>query len=366
MRGNKLFKVIDRLLGIPLCFILGKIKTCRPSHLPKSILLIKLSALGDTILLIPALRAIRKAYPKSFIGLIVTEANYQVIEGCPYIDELIFLDIKNPGRFIGFILNLRRKRFDLAIDFDQWLRLSPILAWLSGAKIRLGFKTEGQYRHYLYTAYIDHTRDKHEVLSFLSLLSLLKIETEDTHLEIWLEDRTFLEDFPTIPISPYGITKLCVEKYLKFYQETYGMNSVILRYANVYGRRQDPFGEAGVVAIFIQKMLSGERPTIFGDGSQERDYVYVDDVVEANLSAITKDDNLILNIGTGVTTSVQELFYELQKITGFSEMPIYATQRAGELQRSCLDGSKAKQLLAFIPKTDLAKGLKETVEYFRK
>ncbi|MFH0775080.1 MAG: NAD-dependent epimerase/dehydratase family protein [bacterium] len=181
-----------------------------------------------------------------------------------------------------------------------------------------------------------------------------------------VEEGKATEDFPTIPISPYGITKLCVEKYLKFYQETYGMNSVILRYANVYGRRQDPFGEAGVVAIFIQKMLSGERPTIFGDGSQERDYVYVDDVVEANLSAITKDDNLTLNIGTGITTSVQELFYELQKITGFTKKPIYDKERAGELQRSCLDGSKAKQLLAFTPKTDLAKGLKETVEHFRK
>ncbi len=195
MRGNRLFKAIDRYIGIPLCFILSKIQTRKPSHSPKSILLIKLSALGDTILLIPALRAIRKAYPTSFIGLIATEVNYQVLEGCPYINERIFLDIKNPGRFIGFILNLWRKRFDIAIDFDQWIRLSPILAWLSGAKIRLGFRTEGQHRHYLYTATIEHTRDKHEVLSFLSLLSLLKIEAKDTALEIWLEDKTFLEDF---------------------------------------------------------------------------------------------------------------------------------------------------------------------------
>jgi len=174
------------------------------------------------------------------------------------------------------------------------------------------------------------------------------------------------EDFPERPISPYGITKLCVEKYLKFYQETYGISYVSLRYANVYGRRQDPYGEAGVVAIFIQKMLNGERPTIFGNGSQERDFIYVDDVVEANLIALSKGDNCELNIGTGVTTSVEELFFKLQKITGFSEKPIYGPKRPGELQRSCLDCSKAKQMLDWSPKTDLAKGLLETVEYFRK
>lgn len=174
------------------------------------------------------------------------------------------------------------------------------------------------------------------------------------------------EDFPIQPISPYGITKLCGEEYLKFYRQTYQISFVILRYANVYGRRQDPFGEAGVVAIFIQKMLKGERPTIFGSGSQERDYIHVDDVIEANLSALTKGDNSSLNIGTGVTTSVQELFLQLQKITGFSKMPIYAPQRHGELQRSCLDSSKAKQLLNWSPKKKLTKGLAETVEHFRK
>ncbi|MDI6751884.1 MAG: GDP-mannose 4,6-dehydratase [bacterium] len=174
------------------------------------------------------------------------------------------------------------------------------------------------------------------------------------------------EDFPTRPISPYGITKLCVEKYLEFYQETYGMNHVILRYANVYGRRQDPFGEAGVVAIFIQKMLKKETPTIFGDGSQERDYVCVDDVVEANLSALSKGDNCKLNIGTEVTTSVQELFLQLQKIIGFTKEPNLTQERPGELQRSCLDISKAKSLLDWAPKKNLAKGLAETVEYFRK
>jgi UDP-glucose 4-epimerase len=113
-------------------------------------------------------------------------------------------------------------------------------------------------------------------------------------------------------------------------------------------------------------MLNGEQPTIFGDGTQERDYVYVDDVVEANLSALSKGEGEAFNIGTGKTTSVEELFFKLQKIIGFKEKPIYGTQRSGELQRSCLDCSKAKQVLDWCPKKDLAKGLLETVEYFRK
>ncbi len=202
MRGNRLFRLLDRYIGIPLCFILGifaKIHRSSLPNRPSSILIIKLSAMGDTILLIPSLRLLREEYPKSYITIVVTTINKEVVEGCPYVDETICLDIgscsKNPIRFIRLISILQKKKIDLVLDFDQWLRLSPLISYFSGGKERIGFRTEGQYRHYLYTVAVTHRRDKHEVECFIEIIKRLGIEVQDYTLEIWLEDdEGFIKD----------------------------------------------------------------------------------------------------------------------------------------------------------------------------
>jgi len=167
------------------------------------------------------------------------------------------------------------------------------------------------------------------------------------------------------PISPYGIAKLSVEKYLDFFSKEYGLEYVSLRYSNVYGPRQDPYGEAGVVAIFTNRMLKGEKVTIFGDGEYVRDYVYVDDVVRANILAMEKGKNVVLNIGTGRGTTVNELFKMLKSITGYSDEPEYAPPRKGDVRKSILDCSKAKEILGWEPEVSLEEGLRRTVEYFK-
>jgi UDP-glucose 4-epimerase len=180
-----------------------------------------------------------------------------------------------------------------------------------------------------------------------------------------VKDEPANENFLSCPISPYGISKLAGEEYIKFYGREFGLNYTILRYGNVYGPRQDPFGEAGVVAIFTNKMLKGETPIIYGDGRQIRDYVYVKDVVKANLLALEKGNNEIINIGTSIPTTVDELYHELKEIIKFKGKSEYAEERKGELKRSLLDRKKAKDILRWKPAYSLKQGLKETFEYFR-
>ncbi|ABQ46437.1 NAD-dependent epimerase/dehydratase [Thermotoga petrophila RKU-1] len=168
------------------------------------------------------------------------------------------------------------------------------------------------------------------------------------------------------PISPYGIAKYSIEMYLEFFAREYGLKYTVLRYANVYGPRQDPYGEAGVVAIFTERMLRGEEVHIFGDGEYVRDYVYVDDVVRANLLAMEKGDNEVFNIGTGRGTTVNQLFKLLKEITGYDKEPVYKPPRKGDVRKSILDYTKAKEKLGWEPKIPLEEGLKLTVEYFRK
>jgi len=167
------------------------------------------------------------------------------------------------------------------------------------------------------------------------------------------------------PISPYGIAKLAAEKYLDFFSKEYGLEYVSLRYSNVYGPRQDPYGEAGVVAIFTNRMLKGEKVTIFGDGEYVRDYVYVDDVVRANILAMEKGKNVVLNIGTGRGTTVNELFRMLKDMIGYTDEPVYAPPRKGDVRKSVLDFSKAKEVLGWEPEVSLEEGLRRTVEYFK-
>ena len=172
------------------------------------------------------------------------------------------------------------------------------------------------------------------------------------------------ETHPTLPLSPYGISKMAGEHYVRFFGGA-GMSFAILRYANVYGPRQDPHGEAGVVAIFTNAMLSGNRPTIFGDGTQTRDFVYVEDVARANVLAAASEESGLVNIATGVETSIEELYRLLASATGFREPPVYAPPRTGDVYRIALDPRRAEEWLGWVADISLAEGLRRTVEWFR-
>jgi UDP-glucose 4-epimerase len=174
------------------------------------------------------------------------------------------------------------------------------------------------------------------------------------------------EEHPTRTLSPYGITKLCTEKYLFFYHAVYGMKYVILRYANIYGPRQNPHGEAGVVAIFCNKMLKGEQPVINGDGKQTRDYTFVGDVVHANRAALQYDGSDIFNIGTGIETDVNKLFLELRSYLHPSCPEQHAPAKAGEQQRSVISSKKIESALGWKPAIQLEEGLRVTAEYFKR
>lgn len=173
------------------------------------------------------------------------------------------------------------------------------------------------------------------------------------------------EQHPTWPVSPYGITKLACEKYLFYYKEVHNLPHIVLRYANVYGPRQNPHGEAGVVAIFTERFLTGEQPVINGDGKQTRDYVYVGDLVHANMMALEYDTSDVFNIGTGVETDVNTLYQIIKEYSGVNTEEIHGPQKAGEQLRSCLSFSKADRILNWKPGVNLNQGLKTTVEYFR-
>lgn len=166
------------------------------------------------------------------------------------------------------------------------------------------------------------------------------------------------------PLSPYGITKLAGEKYLYFYFDTYGIESVSLRYGNVYGPRQNPHGEAGVVAIFAQKMLQGGRPVINGDGEQTRDYVFVTDVVRANIAALEVAGYEVVNIGTGRETSVNELFRILRDELAPHMEEEHGPGKPGEQQRSVLACEHAEKVLGWRPEIAVEDGLVETARWF--
>ncbi|MBN2357561.1 NAD-dependent epimerase/dehydratase family protein [candidate division KSB1 bacterium] len=184
---------------------------------------------------------------------------------------------------------------------------------------------------------------------------------------VYGEQVTFPADerHQTQPYSPYGITKLVGEKYLFFYALTYQLGYTILRYANVYGPRQNPHGEAGVVAIFCRRLLDGQQPIIFGNGEQTRDFVYVKDVVTANVKALDRKDNEILNIGTSTETTINEVYEHLNALIGAGMAQKHGPAKEGEQFRSVIDYGYAKKVLDWQPQYDLQTGLKETVAYFQ-
>ena len=173
------------------------------------------------------------------------------------------------------------------------------------------------------------------------------------------------DDHPVLPLSPYGMSKYLGEQYLEFYRRLYRLNSTTLRYGNVYGPRQDPHGEAGVIAIFTQAMLEGKQPEIFGDGNQERDFVYVEDVVEANILAIDGGNGMAMNIGTGQKTSINRIFELLKSIIGYRWDPLHGPARLGDVYQISLGSSMAERELGWSARVDLDDGLSRTVDYFR-
>jgi len=179
-------------------------------------------------------------------------------------------------------------------------------------------------------------------------------------------ERPAREDDPREPLSPYGCAKLAGEEYLATFSRLYGVHHVSLRLGNVYGPRQDPHGEAGVVAIFLGRLRDGERCRIFGDGRQTRDYVYADDVARATLLGLAREDGGVFNVGTGRETSVVELYDACLAVVGAEAEAVHEASRAGELQRSFLDPEHAAQVLGFRAETSLADGLAATWDWIRK
>ena len=180
------------------------------------------------------------------------------------------------------------------------------------------------------------------------------------------DDRPTKEEHSEWPLSPYGIAKLATDKFLNFYYEIFGLKYVSLRYGNVYGPRQNPYGEAGVVAIFLNKMLKNEQQIINGDGKQTRDYTYIDDVAKANILALEHMDKIgIYNVGTSIEISVNDLFTEINKNFGGKFKEMHGPAKLGEQKTSCLNYEKIKKDMGFEPEINFSEGIKKTYEWFK-
>lgn len=172
------------------------------------------------------------------------------------------------------------------------------------------------------------------------------------------------EEHPILPISFYGVSKHAPEHYIKVYSSLYGFRYTILRYSNVYGLRQDPKGEGGVISIFIDKIKNGEAPVIFGDGEQTRDFVYVKDIAQANIKALESGDGQVLNISTNKEVSVNRLYEIIKGFSGTILAAIHRDERKGDIRRSYLENKKALKYLGWMPKYSIEQGLKETMDYY--
>ena len=173
------------------------------------------------------------------------------------------------------------------------------------------------------------------------------------------------EDHPVVPESPYGMSKYAAERYLDLYHRLYGLDYTTLRYGNVYGPRQDPHGEAGVVAIFTERMLSDSSCSIFGDGTQARDFVYVSDIAQANLLALDRGSGEAVNIASGVPTTVNEVFSTLASAADYRDDAIYEPARPGDIYRIYLDVKRAAEVLCWRPEVSFVDGIERTVRSFR-
>ncbi len=206
-------------------------------------------------------------------------------------------------------------------------------------------------------------------LNLLNTVSKVKVKKfifASTGGAIYGEAKNAIEDLTPNPLSPYGVTKLTCEYYLRVYSEWKGLSFTSLRYGNVYGPRQDPHGEAGVVAIFCGQLIQDKKVTLYGNGEMIRDYVFVSDVVNANIKAMDGGDGEIYNIGTGKSTSVRELFAILKDISGSNIEPDFEEAREGEIQEIYLNSTKALQELGWVPSVPLEEGLSLTYGWFKK
>jgi UDP-glucose 4-epimerase len=210
------------------------------------------------------------------------------------------------------------------------------------------------------------------LVGFLNLMEaarqhgLRRVVFSSTGGAIYGEQDTFPADesHPCRPVSPYGVAKFSTESYLFFYRAQYGIEYAAMRYANVYGPRQDPHGEAGVVAIFCGRLLEDQPVTIFGDGEQTRDYVYVGDVVRANVAAVAAPATGPINVGTGIETSVNRLYGILAAVAASDRPPAYAPARPGEQKRSVIAAARAGRELGWQPEVTLEDGLRRTYRFF--
>ncbi len=213
-------------------------------------------------------------------------------------------------------------------------------------------------------------------INILGSLKILKLANEykvkkfvfaSTGGAIYGEQEYFpaCEKHPCRPLSPYGIAKFSVENYMRFYNQTYNLNTAVLRYSNVYGPRQDPHGEAGVVAIFCQKLIGNQIPIIYGDGEQTRDFVSVFDVVQANNVALSEDCQGVFNVGTAQETTVNSLSKYLTKISGKNIEASHESPRKGEQRRSVIDFRKLNSSFGWKPTYSLEKGLTKTYNFFQ-
>jgi UDP-glucose 4-epimerase len=173
------------------------------------------------------------------------------------------------------------------------------------------------------------------------------------------------EDHPVAPLSPYGASKHAVEHYVALYQQTFGLDTTILRYSNIYGPRQDPRGEAGVIAIFAGLMMTDGQPIVNGDGEQQRDYVYVGDVARANVLALEKGSGGMFNIGTGVATSVNQLFDHLAELIGYGKARTHGPALSGEVGSIYVTNARAREILGWEPTVSIDEGLRLTVQSVR-
>jgi UDP-glucose 4-epimerase len=173
------------------------------------------------------------------------------------------------------------------------------------------------------------------------------------------------EDAPVRPLCPYGVSKYAAETYLQLYGALNGLRFTVLRYANVYGPRQDPHGEAGVVAIFSELLLEGKAPTIFGDGSKTRDYVFVSDIVQANVLALEAGDGGVYNVGAGREVSDDRIFAAVRDAVGVKIEPVYSEFRKGEVRRVALDASRIREDLGWRPRVAIEQGIPKAVEFYR-
>jgi ADP-heptose:LPS heptosyltransferase len=213
-RGNTIFKFVDRYAGIPLCafFLLFKRSGALPApekNKIKKILIIKLSAMGDTILLFPAVRALKENFPEARISMIATSINFEAASNCPHLDEVILFDpqsiFKNPAGFVKFLKKLSDTHFDVTIDADQWMRISALLSFASSSKISIGFRTPKQFKHFLFTNVVQHAADRHESECFLDLVRTLGVKNCDPVPEFLIcsEAKTYAESY----LEKLGITK---------------------------------------------------------------------------------------------------------------------------------------------------------------